>query len=182
MSKTLFDIQDSMLALLECGIDDETGEVVQTQEEFDALYESIQLDLTTKLDNTNGLAKMLSGEVDLIDAELKRLTSLKKQKVSRIEWLKRRVDCVLRNQFTDEFGNLDFEGLNKYKLTLPHSSISYRKSETVEIDEEAKVPRKFIKRTIKEEPMKAELKKYYKEGGKPIKGITIQAKLGLTIK
>ena len=34
MSKNLFDIQDSMMNLLEYHVNDETGEIVETEEEF----------------------------------------------------------------------------------------------------------------------------------------------------
>ena len=69
MSKSLFEIQDSMMNLLEYNVNDETGEIVETEEEFIELYNSIQVDLNTKLDNTNCLQKMIDGELDVIDKE-----------------------------------------------------------------------------------------------------------------
>ena len=76
MSKNLFEIQDSMMALLEYGVD-EDGVIIETEEEFNELYNSIQLDLQTKLDNTNCLQKMIDGELEVIDKEIKRLTAEK---------------------------------------------------------------------------------------------------------
>ena len=85
MSKNLFDIQDSMMNLLEYHVNDETGEIVETEEEFNELYNSIQLDLQTKLDNTNCLQKMIDGELEVIDKEIKRLTAEKSARVRKKE-------------------------------------------------------------------------------------------------
>ena len=53
MNKSLFEIQDAMMTLLEYSVDPDTGEIIETEEEFNELYNSIQIDLQTKLDNTN---------------------------------------------------------------------------------------------------------------------------------
>ena len=78
MGKNLFEIQESMMNLLEYGVNDETGEIIETEEEFKELYDSIQLDLQTKLDNTICLGKLIDGELEVIDKEIKRLTAEKK--------------------------------------------------------------------------------------------------------
>ena len=119
MSKNLFEIEQSMMNLLEYNINDETGEIIETEEEFNELYNSIQLDLQTKLDNTNCLQKMIDGEIEVIDKEIKRLTAEKSARNRKKEWLKNRVDAFVKRQFTDENGNIDEEGVHKYKLVLP---------------------------------------------------------------
>ena len=159
MNKTLFQITDEMYQLIEYGCNAE-GEIAQTQEEFNQMYDEIQLELTTKIDNTNGVIKMITSEVEMIDAEIKRLQALKKSAQQRNEWLKNRIDFVIRQQFTDEDGNVDLVELNKYKLKLPHSQISYRKSESVEIIDEDKVPKKYKTVVIEEKPNKTKLKEY----------------------
>ena len=83
MGKNLFEIQESMMNLLEYGVNDDTGEIIETEEEFNALYDSIQLDLQTKLDNTICLGKLIDGELEVIDKEIKRLTAEKKQEKER---------------------------------------------------------------------------------------------------
>ena len=181
MSKNLFDIQDSMMNLLEYHVNDETGEIVETEEEFNELYNSIQLDLHTKLDNTNCLQKMIDGELEVIDKEIKRLTAEKSARVRKKEWLKNRVDTFVKRQFTDENGNLDEEGMHKYKLELPHSKISYRKSDSVEVIDLETLPEEYIKTKIEKNPDKIAIKNAIKDG-KEIKGAKIVTNYNIQIK
>ncbi len=148
MNKNLFQIEQSMYNLLNYGVDDETGEVVQSEEEFNKLYDSIQLDINTKLDNTNCLVKVLNGEVDVIDKEIDRLTKEKQRRQRTIDFLSKRVDYFIKKQFIDENGNLDGKNLSKFKLDLPHSKISYRKSESVEIVDEKMIPKEYYKEKL----------------------------------
>lgn len=180
MNKSLFDIQDAMMNLLEYNID-EDGVLVETEEEFNELYNSIQLDLQTKLDNTNCLQKMIDGEIEVIDKEIKRLTAEKSARVHKKEWLKNRVDTFVKRQFTDENGNLDEEGMHKYKLELPHSKISYRKSDSVEVTDFENLPEEYIKTKIEKNPDKVAIKNAIK-GGKEIKGAKIVTNYNIQIK
>ena len=181
MNKNLFEIEQSMMNLLEYGIDDETGEIIETEEEFNELYNSIQLDLQTKLDNTNCLQKMIDGELEVIDKEIKRLTAEKSARVRKKEWLKNRVDAFVKRQFTDENGNIDEEGVHKYKLDLPHSKISYRKSDSVEVTDLETLPEEYIKTKIEKNPDKVAIKNAIK-GGKEIKGAKIVTNYNIQIK
>ena len=181
MSKNLFDIQDSMMNLLEYHVNDETGEVIETEEEFNELYNSIQLDLQTKLDNTNCLQKMIDGELEVIDKEIKRLTAEKKARERKKEWLKNRIDIFVVRQFTDENGNVDVDGLHKYKLELPHSKISYRKSDSVEITDIDKLPEEYIKTKIEKNPDKVAIKNAIKNG-KNINGAKIVTNYNIQIR
>ena len=180
MNKTLFEIQDNMMNLLEYHID-EDGVIIETEEEFDALYDSIQLDLHTKLDNTNCLQKMIDGEITVIDKEIKRLTAEKKAREAKKEWLKNRIDYFVKRQFTDENGNIDFEGIHKYKLDLPHSKISYRKSDSVEITNFDLIPSKYIKKKVEENPDKVAIKEAIKNG-KDISGAKLVTNYNVQIK
>lgn len=180
MGKNLFEIQDSMMALLEYGVD-EDGVIIETEEEFNKLYNSIQLDLQTKLDNTNCLQKMIDGEISVIDKEIERLKSEKKARENKKEWLKNRVDYFVKRQFTDENGNIDTEGLHKYKLELPHSKISYRKSDSVEITNLENLPEEYIKVKVEKNPDKIAIKDAIKKG-KTIEGAKITTNYNLQIK
>ena len=180
MNKTLFEIQDDMMNLLEYHVD-EDGVIIETEEEFDALYDSIQLDLRTKLDNTNCLQKMIDGEITVIDKEIKRLTAEKKAREAKREWLKNRVDYFVKRQFTDENGNIDFESIHKYKLDLPHSKISYRKSDSVEITNFDLIPSKYIKKKVEENPDKVAIKEAIKNG-KEISGAKLVTNYNVQIK
>ena len=181
MSRNLFEIEQSMMNLLEYGVDDTTGEIVETEEEFNALYDSIQLDLQTKLDNTNCLGKIIDGEIEVIDKEIKRLQSEKKARENKKEWLKNRVDLFVRRQFTDENGNLDVEGLNAYKLNLPHSKISYRKSNSVDVYNFENLPEKYIKTKIEKSPDKVAIKDAI-NNGETIEGAKIVTNYNIQIK
>lgn len=181
MRRNLFEIQESMMNLLEYHVDDLTGEVIETEEEFDALYDSIQLDLHTKLDNTNCLIKTIDGDLNVIDREIRRLTAEKKAREAKKEWLKNRIDYFVKRQFTDENGNIDTEGVHKYKLELPHSKISYRKSDSVEITNFDLIPSKYIKKKIEESPDKVAIKDAIKNG-KEISGAKLVTNYNVQIK
>ena len=84
----LFEIEQSMMNLLEYGGDDSTGEIIETGEDFNNLYNSIQLDLQTKIDNSNCLCKLIDGELEVIDKEIKRLQTEKSQEKTRKSGLK----------------------------------------------------------------------------------------------
>ena len=177
----LFEIEQSMMNLLEYGVDDSTGEIIETEEDFNNLYNSIQLDLQTKIDNSNCLCKLIDGELEVIDKEIKRLQAEKKSRENKKEWIKRNVDNFIRRQFTDENGNLDSEGLNKYKLELPHSKISYRKSESVEVNDVSLLPKEYRKEKIEISADKVELKKVLKSG-KEINGAKLVTNINMQVK
>lgn len=181
MSKNLFEIEDSMMNLLEYHVNDETGEIVETEEEFNELYDSILLDLNTKLDNTNCLQKMIDGEISVIDKEIKRLTAEKKARENKKEWLKNRVDFFIKKQFMNEDGEINTEELHKYKLELPHSKISYRKSDSVEITNFDLLPSMYIKKKVEESPDKVAIKDAIKNG-KNVSGAKITTNYNIQIK
>ena len=177
----LFEIEQSMMNLLEYGVYDSTGEIIETEEDFNNLYNSIQLDLQTKIDNSNCLCKLIDGELEVIDKEIKRLQTEKKSRENKKEWIKKNVDNFIRRQFTDENGNLDSEGLNKYKLELPHSKISYRKSESVEVNDVSLLPKEYRKEKIEVSADKVELKKVLKSG-KKINGAKLVTNINMQVK
>ena len=117
----------------------------------------------------------------MIDKEIKRLQTEKKSRENKKEWIKRNVDNFIRRQFTDENGNLDSEGLNKYKLELPHSKISYRKSESVEVNDVSLLPKEYRKEKIEVSADKAELKKVLKSG-KEINGAKLVTNINMQVK
>ena len=170
-----------MMNLLEYGVNDDTGEIIETEEEFNALYDSIQLDLQTKLDNTICLGKLIDGELEVINKEIMRLTAEKKARERKKDWLKNRVDTFVRRQFTDENGNLDTEGLNNYKLSLPHSKISYRKSTSVDVYDINSIPKEFIKTKVESNPDKTAIKNAI-NSGKEVKGAKIVTNYGIQLK
>lgn len=163
--KTLFDLHDEMYQLMEYGCNAD-GEVAQTQEEFNKMYDEIQVEITTKIDNTNSIVKMIDGDNSLIDVEIDRLQRIKKQNENYSKWLTNRVDFVLRQQFTDEYGVLDVDALKdavkNLNKKLKHSAISYTKSSSIEITNPDEVPTDMKTIKVEEAPSKTKIKEYLK--------------------
>ena len=124
---------------------------------------------------------MIDGEIEVIDKEIDRLLSERKARENKRKWLKNRVDTFVKRQFTDENGNLDEEGMHKYKLELPHSKISYRKSDSVEVADVEMLPEEYVKTKIEKNPDKVAIKNAIK-GGKEIKGAKIVTNYNIQIK
>lgn len=181
MNKTLFQIEQSMYNLLNYGVNDETGEVIQSEEEFDKLYDSIQIDINTKLDNTNCLCKLLDGEIDVINKEIERLQKEKKSRENTRTFLKNRVDFFIRKQCINEDGFLDGEKLNKFKLDLPHSKISYRKSENVNVLNTNDIPEEYLKIKTETTIDKQKIKEVIKSG-KEVSGCELVTNYNMQVK
>ena len=176
-----------MMNLIEMGFDDTTGEIAQTEEEFALMYDKVELELTTKIDNTNCLVKSIKGDTDLIDKEIERLQSIKKKNENLSKWLTNRVDTVLKLQHTDEDGVLDIEGLKRtvkeLNKKLPHSQLSYRKSESIEIIDADKVPTDMKTVKVEESPSKTKIKEYFTENElKECEYARVKTNYGLSIK
>ena len=90
-------------------------------------------------------------------------------------------ELITYRKETDENGNLDSEGLNKYKLELPHSKISYRKSESVEVNDVSLLPKEYRKEKIEVSADKVELKKVLKSG-KEINGAKLVTNINMQVK
>ena len=187
INRNIFQIADSMMNLVEYAVDDTTGEIPQTEEEFALMYDKIELELTTKIDNTNSMVKSLLGDVDLIDKEIKRLEALKKSNAQLSQWLARRVDTVLRQQNTNEDGELNVDKLKEMvknvNKQLTHSSIAYRKSSSVEITDADKLPKKYKTVVVEEKPNKIKLKEYLEtQPNKECKFAKINSNINMSIK
>lgn len=64
---TLYSIDQRLLALEEYGVDSETGEVITTEEEFNQLFDEIQMDIQTKITNTALFIKNLESDCEQIN-------------------------------------------------------------------------------------------------------------------
>lgn len=176
----LYDIDARLKALEDYNVDIETGEIIEG-EEFNRLFDEIQMDLSTKIENTICFAKSLEAEVEAIKNEEKKLAERRKTKESLAERLKQRINDYITWQYTDEDGNVNKEELGKYRFETPKCAISFRKSEVVEFTDPTKIPKKFIKVEKKETPMKAEIKKAIKAGQK-VKGCILTEKRNMQVK
>lgn len=179
----IFQIENKMLALLEDNIDIETGEIIEDEDTFLSLYDSIELELMTKIDNSCSLLKVVENENNLIDAEIKRLEALKDRNKNKTKWITNGLDIFFKKQFINDDGELNVDELKKYvkSIKLPHNSISYTTSESIEIDPTTDLPAEYIRIKIEQAPKKTELKKAIKSG-EIIDGVKLNKNISIKIK
>jgi len=184
MDKNLFQIAESMTNLVDYHVDDETGEIIDNEADFIKAYEAIKLDLHTKLDNTLSVKKMLDGDIDIIDKEIKRLQAIKKSKQNKTQFLINRVDAFAKSQCMvekDGIVDVDEEKLHKFKLELPHHKISYAYSTSVEVFDEDGLDKKYKRVTVEEKPDKTKIKQAINDG-EVVDGAKIVKSLGIRVK
>ena len=141
---SLYEIDERLRALENYLVDSETGEIIETEEEFNKLFDEIQMDLANKIESTMCFYKNLQSDISAFKEEEKKLAQRRKVKENLAERLKNRIDNYIEQQYTDEEGNLDKDGLNKFKFETPKVKISYRKSETVEVENVDLLPKEFV--------------------------------------
>ena len=112
--------------------------------------------------------KSIEAESDIIDAEIKRLTQLKKVRDNAAERLK-----TTLKQAMEMYGVLE--------LKTPTLKISFRKSESVEIIDMDLLDKKYITKKITEMPNKTEIKEALKRG-EVIEGAELRTNNNLQIK
>lgn len=178
---TLYEIDERLKMLEECMVDIETGEMIDNEEDFAKLFDEIQMDLSNKIENTLCFYKNLLSDVEAFKTEEDNLKKRRKIKENLAERLKSNIDRYITYQFTDEEGNVNKEKLNKYKFETPKVKVSYRKSETVNILAEDKLPKEFIKIKTEVSPMKKEIKDYIKKGNK-VEGAELVTNINMQIK
>ena len=128
------------------GINQETGEVDQDVQ--NALMVT-QQNLQTKAIDIAYVIKSFDDEIEIYEREIKRLTEIKDQMKKRKEWLKTNLSNAMQ-----EFGVVELKG-----KTI---KLSFRKSESVEIDDIDALDNKF--KRVKIEPDKTAIKMELKMG------------------
>lgn len=113
-----------------------------------SIIENSNLDLQEKWENISKVLLSMDGDISSIDNEIKRLHRKKKTLSNSKERLKSYLVKTM-------------EDLSIEKIETPITKISFRKSKSVTIDDESKVPPRFMR--IKMEPNKAEILKVLKE-------------------
>ena len=139
------------------------GEV--TDEDLEELknLESLAED---KIEGYAVIIKESLSEADIYKAEAERLLEMAKKKSNLAERLKRNLD-----DFMQEQGKEKFESIK--------TVISYRKSTVLDIAEDTKIPKRFLK--IEEKIDKAKIKEHLNMGGK-LKGCSLVTKQNIQIK
>lgn len=160
---TLFDITSEYKRITEQLIES-GGEVSPELEEQLQLTQS---NLQEKAINYAYIIKQSEYECDMIDAEIERLTKMKKSRQKAIDNLKERLSDAMQHFGIDE-------------IKAPTMKLSFRKSESVEIADEKLIPVKYLI----EQPAKVS-KSAIKDAiksGESVNGAFIQVKFNLQIK
>lgn len=145
-------------AMLEC-VDMETGEIIDEEK-----LNQLSMARDEKIENIGKWIKNLTAAAAALKAEEQSFAERRKVTEKKVASLKSYLSDVLGGQ----------------KFETTEVKISFRKSESLEIEEGAKVPEEFLK--YKEpEVNKTELKKAVK-GGLELEGVQIVQKQNLQIK
>lgn len=158
---TLYEIDEALRRLEEYGVDEDG--VILSDEEFAKLFDEIHMELDNKIENTLCFAKNLDSDVEAFKKEEKSLAERRVSKEKLSARLKANVDRYIRLLYTDaETGAVDLNKLNEYKFDRPKVKISYRKSSSVQILDETKIPKEFITIVKDKKIDKKALKEYLK--------------------
>lgn len=177
---TLYEINDQLAILEEYSVDPETGELLD-EDQFNAKFDEIQMALNDKIESSICFVKNLNAEVEAFKAEEKNLAQRRKVKENLAERIKNRIDTYIKAQYTDEEGNVDIVGLNKYKMETPKMKLSYRKSESVNITDIDSVPKEYIKTKTEVSADKTNIKKAIK-AGQHIDGAELVTNINMQVK
>ena len=151
---TLYEINEQIAGL----VDPETGEIA----DFEA-FEKLNLDLDTKIKNIALWIVNLRSDAEQLEEQEKKFRDRKTAAKNKAESLKNLLDGFLSGE----------------KRSYPEVVISYRKSEQVTVDDDAKLDDRFLR--IKTEIDKAALKDALKHG-ESIEGARLEVKNNIQIK
>ena len=157
---TLYDINAALESAFMACIDPETGEVIGDTAELDAL----QIQRDEKVENIACLIKNLKAEAEAIQNEERKLKSRRQACENRSEWLK---IYLAENLQGEEFKS-------------PRASISWRRSEAVNVTDVWALPAEYI-RMADPEPDKTAIKKALKSG-ETVNGATLVENYSLQIR
>lgn len=133
---------------LEAALIENEGELTP---ELETALQINQEQLQAKGINYGYVIKNIESEVDIIDAEIKRLTQLKKVRENAVERLKMTLQGAM-----ECFGVLE--------LKTPTLKVSFRKSESVLITDISELESRFIRVKTTKEPDKTSIKEAIKNG------------------
>lgn len=167
----LYEIDKRINDTIEFCCDLETGELLD-DEMLENTLNDLELSKEEKLTNIAKYIKNLTSDAKALQEE--KLKFAKRQRVTenKIKRLKKYIDDFIRNTQGKDFNNFKFKDVN--------NTISYRKSQSLEIDDIDKINEDFLKveKTVRD---KKELTKALKNGLN-IDGCHLEEKYSLQIK
>jgi hypothetical protein len=164
MKLTIFNIEQNYNQLAEQLIDND-GELTSELSEQLAITEE---QLQNKSVAYSFVIKQMDADVEIIDAEIKRLQAAKKQREKASEYLKERIKHAM-DLFSIE------------EIKTPLVKINFRKSETVEVQDVNALPSLYKVVKVTEQADKAAIKAALKDGFE-VAGCTIATHRNLQIK
>lgn len=159
----IYEINKDLEAILASQVDETTGEV---SEQGMAEYEALSLSKQEKQKNTIMYYKNIIGTVDVLDAEMQRLSKLKQIYNNKADRIKNLIEYGMGDDEAIDFGICGA----KFKKNPP----------SVIIDDEALIPKAYIKEKVVTSIDKAALRKDIQEGDQ-IEGAHIEQGTRLTI-
>lgn len=141
-------------------IDPETGEMTNLDE-----LEGLQMEREQKLENIGIAVKNIRADIEALKAERENISK-------RIDQAQRQANSI------EAYLAYALQG---DKLNTSKVKVTYRKSDSVVIDDLDRVPERFIKVETTYTPMKAELKKAIKEG-RNIDGVHLETKNNMVVR
>lgn len=153
---TLYDINQQILAC----IDMETGEILDLEK-----LTELQMEREAKLENVACWIKNLNSNVNEYKIEIENLKQRQEADKNRAEKLKEWLKQALEGQ----------------KMITPKVQVTFRKSESVQIDNEELIPEEYIKQKIETSPDKIAIKEAIKNG-KKIAGCELVTNTNISVK
>lgn len=158
----LYEINEQLESAIEKCVNPETGEILDAESLI-----NLQIEESEKIENIALYIKNLSASANEIRVEESALAERRRVKQKKAEWLENYLSNYLLS-------------VGKTRYETPKCALSFRKSESVEIDAGANIPERFMR--IKDpEINKADIKAALKLGEK-ISGARLVTRQNLQIK
>lgn len=139
---TLFDINKAILDF-QYEIDEETGEILNAEE-----LDQLQLAREDKIEGVGLWIKNLTAEAEAVKKEKDAMADRQRRLEKKVESLKRYLEYALQGE----------------KFSTPRISMSFRRSESVFIPDEAQLDDRFVNVTMVKKPDKKLIKDTLKAG------------------
>jgi len=164
MKLSLYVIQQEYISLAESIIDNDG----LLSEEMEAALQINKDQLENKSQCYGFIVRQLEGECDMIDNEIKRLEAMKKSRGKTVDRLKESVSKAMLLYEID-------------KIETPTIKISFRKSESIEIEEESLIDEKYMTVKTTKTPDKKAIKEAIK-AGEIVLGVTLKENQNIQFK
>lgn len=164
MKLSLYNIQQEYISLAESIIDNDG----LLSEEMEAALQINKDQLESKSQCYGFIVRQLEGECDMIDNEIKRLEAMKKSRGKTVDRLKESVSKAMQLYEID-------------KIETPTIKISFRKSESIEIEEESLIDEKYMTVKTTKTPDKKAIKEAIK-AGEIVLGVTLKENQNIQFK